>query len=54
MTICDDLIGNTDTRALCKKKRNKLIISHLSIKTLRNKLDFHKELMQDNRYSDDI
>ena len=46
-SICDDLAGNPDLRAL-RKKKLKLNIAHLNVTTLRNKSDFLKEQIQDN------
>ena len=42
-SIYDDVFGNQDLRTLCKKNLNKLIIAHLNINSLRNKLEFLKE-----------
>ena len=42
------MVGNPDLRALRKKNLNKLIIAHLNINSLRNKLEFLKERIQDN------
>ena len=39
-SICDDVAGNPDLRALHKKNLNKLIIAHLNVNSLRNKLAF--------------
>ena len=47
-SICDDVVGNPDLRAFRKKKLNKLIIEHLNVNSLRNKLEFLKEQIQDN------
>ena len=48
-SICDDMVRNPDLRrALCKKNLNKLIIAHLNVNSLRNKLEFLKEQIQDN------
>ena len=47
-SICDDVVGNPDLRALLKKNLNKLIIAHLNINSLRNKLEFLKEQIQNN------
>ena len=47
-SICDDVVGNPDLRALRKKNLNKLIIAHLNINSLRIKLEFLKERIQDN------
>ena len=47
-SICDDVVGNADLRALCNKHLNKLIIAHLKVNSLRNKLEFLKEQIQDN------
>ena len=46
--ICDDVVGNPNLRALRKKKINKLIMAYLSVNSLRNKLEFFKEQIQDN------
>ena len=48
------MVGNPDLRALRKENLNKLIIAYLNINSLRNKLEFLKEQIQDNRYPDDI
>ena len=42
------MVGNPDLRALRKKNLNKLIIAHLNVNSLRNKLEFLKEQIQDN------
>ena len=42
-SIYDDVVGNPDLRTLRKKNLNKLIIAHLNINSLRNKLEFLKE-----------
>ena len=42
------MVGNLDLRAFRKKKLNKLIIEHLNFNSLRNKLEFLKEQIQDN------
>ena len=42
------MVGNSDLRALRKKNLNKLIIAHLNVNSLRNKLEFLKEQIQDN------
>ena len=42
-SICDDVVGNPDLRALRKKNLNKLIIAHLNVNSLKNKLEFLKE-----------
>ena len=42
------MVGNPDLRALLKKNLNKLIIAHLNINSLRNKLEFLKEQIQNN------
>ena len=42
------MVGNPDLRALPKKNLNKLIIAHLNVNSLRNKLEFLKEQIQDN------
>ena len=42
------MVGNPDLTALRKKNLNKLIISHLNVNSLRNKLEFLKEQIQDN------
>ena len=47
-SICDDVVGNPDLRALRKKNLNKLIIAHLNVNSLRNKLEFLKEQIRDN------
>ena len=47
-SICDDVVGNPDLRALRKKNLNKLIIAHLNVNSLRNKPEFLKEQIQDN------
>ena len=47
-SICDDMVGNPDLRALRKKNLNKLIISHLNVTSLRKRLEFLKEQIQDN------
>ena len=39
-SICDDVVGNPDLRALHKKNLNKLIIADLNVNSLRNKLEF--------------
>ena len=46
-SICDDVVGNPDLRALRKKNLNKLIIPHLNVNSLRNQLEFLKEQIQD-------
>ena len=46
-SICDNVVGNPDLRALRKKNLNKLIIAHLNVNSLRNKLEFLKEQSQD-------
>ena len=35
-SICDDVIGNPDLRALRRKNVNKLIIAHINVNSLRN------------------
>ena len=35
-SICDDMVGNPDLRALRKKNLNRLIIAHLNVNSLRN------------------
>ena len=40
--------GNPDLSALCKEKLNKLITAHLNVNSLRNKLEFLKEQIQDD------
>ena len=47
-SICDDVVGNPDLRALRKKNLNKLIIAHLNVNSLRNKFELLKEQIQDN------
>ena len=47
-SICDDVVGNPDLRTLRKKNLNKLIIAHLDVTSLRNKLEFLKEKIHDN------
>ena len=47
-SICDDVVGNPDLRALRKKNVNKLIIAHLNVNSLRNKFELLKEQIQDN------
>ena len=47
-SICDGVAGNPDLRALRKKNLSKLIIAHLKVNSLRNKLEFLKEQIQDN------
>ena len=47
-SIFDDVVGNPDLRALHKKNLNKLILAHLNVNSLRNKLEFLKEQIQDN------
>ena len=42
------MVGNPNLRALRKKKLNKLIIAHLNVNSLRKKLEFLKEHIQDN------
>ena len=42
------MVGNPDLRALRKKNLNKLIIAHLNVNSLRNKLEFLKEQIQDS------
>ena len=42
------MVGNPDLRALRKENLNKLIIAYLNINSLRNKLEFLKEQIQDN------
>ena len=42
------MVGNPDLRALRKKNLNKLIIAHLNVNSLRNKLEFLKEQIRDN------
>ena len=42
------MVGNPDLRAFRKKKLNKLIIEHSNVNSLRNKLEFLKEQIQDN------
>ena len=42
------MVGNPDLGALRKKNLNKLIIAHLDVNSLRNKLEFLKEQIQDN------
>ena len=42
------MVGNLDLRALRKKNLNKLIIAHLNVNSLRNKLEFLKEQIWDN------
>ena len=46
--IFDDVVGNPDSRAIRKKNLNKLIIPHLNVNSLRNKLEFLKEQIHDN------
>ena len=41
------MVGNPNLRALRKKNLNKLIIVHLNVNSLRNKLEFLKEQIQD-------
>ena len=36
-SICDNVVGNPDLRALSKKSVNKLIIVYLNVSSLRNK-----------------
>ena len=45
-SICDDVIGNPDLRALRRKNVNKLIIAHINVNSLRN--EFLREQIQDN------
>ena len=45
-SICDDVIGNPDLRALRRKNANKLIIAHINVNSLRN--EFLREQIQDN------
>ena len=47
-SVCDDVVGNPDLIVLPKKNLNKLIIAHLNVNSLRNKLEFLKEQIQDN------
>ena len=47
-SIYYDVVGNPDLRALYKKNLNKLIIAHLNINSLRNKLEFLNEQIQDD------
>ena len=47
-SFCDDVVGNPDLRALCKKNLNKLIKAHLNVNSFKNKLEFLKEQIQDN------
>ena len=47
-SICDDVVGNPDLTAFRKKNLNKLIITHLNVNSLKNKLEFLKEQIQDN------
>ena len=47
-SICDDMVGNPDLRAIRKKNLNKLIIAQLNVNSLKNKLEFLKEQIQDN------
>ena len=47
-SICDDVVGNPNLRALRKKNVNKLIIAHLNVNSLRNKFELLKEQIQDN------
>ena len=42
------MVGNPDLTAFRKKNLNKLIITHLNINSLKNKLEFLKEQIQDN------
>ena len=42
------MVENPDLRALRKENLNKLIIAHLNFNSLRNKLEFLKEQIQDN------
>ena len=43
----DEEFSYPNLRALRKKNLNKLIIAHLSVNSLRNKLEFLKEQIQD-------
>ena len=45
-SICDDVIGNPDLRALRRKNVNKLIIAHINVNSLRN--ESLREQIQDN------
>ena len=47
-SICDDVVGNPDLRALRKKNLNKLIIAHLNVTSLRKRLELLKEQIKDN------
>ena len=38
-SICHDVVGNPDLRALRKKNLNKLIIAHLNVNSLRSKFE---------------
>ena len=42
------MVGNSDLRALRKKNLNKLIIAHLNVNPLINKLELLKEKIQNN------
>ena len=42
------MVGNPDVRVLSEKNLNKLIIAHLNVNSLRNKLEFLKAQLQDN------
>ena len=42
-SICNDVDENPDLRTLRKKNLNKLIIAHLHVNSLKNKLEFLKE-----------
>ena len=42
------MVGNQDLGVFRKKNLNKLIEAHLNVNSLRNKLDFPKEQIQDN------
>ena len=39
-SVCNDVVGNPDLRALRKKNLNKLIIAHSNVNSLRIKLQF--------------
>ena len=47
-SICDDVVGNPDLRVLRNKNLNKLIIAHLNVNSLRIKLEFLKEQIQNS------
>ena len=47
-SICNDEVGNPDLSDLRNEKLNKLIIAHLNVNSLRNKLEFLKDQIQDN------